>query len=286
MPVRLKPTFREVLEGRTAGAPALVGLWVASASPVAAEIVAGSGTDLVLIDGEHSPVGLDGIVPLLQALEPYEATSITRVPWNDPVLIKQFLDAGAQNLIVPMVSTAEEARAAVAAVSYPDLASADPAEARQGIRGIGAALGRASRWGRVPGYVASGRDLVSLTVQIETVEGARNAAEIAAVPGVDAVFIGPADLAGSMGLATTPAAEPVQELVLEVIRACREAGVPVGVNAFDPVIAARYREAGADFVFVSADVTLLVKASDAAVAAARDAGTATTTGHRTVTPGA
>ena len=277
MPIRLKPTLREVLERRPAGAPALVGLWVASASPVAAEIVAGSGADLVLVDGEHSPVGLDGLVPLLQALEPYEGTTaITRVPWNDPVIIKQFLDAGAQNLIVPMVSTAEQARAAVAAVSYPDLAGGAAEDARQGVRGIGSALARASRWGRVPGYVAGARDLVSLTVQIETAEGARNAAEIAAVPGVDAVFIGPADLAGSMGLATTPGADAVQDAVIAAIQACREAGTFVGVNAFDPAVAARYRAAGADFVFVSADVTLLVKASDAAVAAARETGAAET----------
>jgi 4-hydroxy-2-oxoheptanedioate aldolase len=278
MPLRLKPTFKSILERRnTAGqSDALVGLWVASASPVAAEIVAGSGADLILVDGEHSPVGLDGLVPVLQALESYKSTTLVRVPWNDPVLIKQFLDAGAQNLIVPMVSTADQARAAVAAVTYPDLAAVDPADAREGVRGIGAALARASRWGRVPDYIARSRDLVSLTVQIETAEGARNASEIAAVPGVDAVFIGPADLAGSMGLATAPGAEAVQDAVIAAIEACREAGTFVGVNAFDPAVAARYRAAGADFVFVSADVTLLVKASDAAVAAARETGAAKT----------
>lgn len=276
MPVRLKPTLRERLAAATGP---LTGLWAASGSPVAAEIMAGSGAELVLVDGEHSPVGLDGLVPMLQALEAYDATAIVRVPWNDPVLIKQFLDTGAQNLLVPMVSTAEQARAAVAAVSYPDervSADAGALPARNGVRGIGSALARASRWGRVPGYVGRARELVSLVVQIETVEGMGNVREIAAVEGVDAVFIGPADLAGSMGLASTPADATVQDAVVETIRACAEAGVKTGVNAFDPSVAARYRAAGADFVFVSADVTLMVKGSDAAVAEAsrREAGAA------------
>lgn len=295
MPVRLKPTLRERLDAATGP---LTGLWAASGSPVAAEIMAGSGAELILVDGEHSPVGLDGLVPMLQALEAYDATAIVRVPWNDPVLIKQFLDTGAQNLLVPMVSTAEQARAAVAAASYPDeqdsadagasgdgrdgdraarsAADAGALPARNGVRGIGSALARASRWGRVPGYVGRARDLVSLVVQIETVEGMGNVREIAAVEGVDAVFIGPADLAGSMGLASTPADARVQDAVVETIRACAEAGVKTGVNAFDPSVAARYRAAGADFVFVSADVTLMVKGSDAAVAEAsqREAGAA------------
>lgn len=249
MPIRLTPTLADRLGA--ADRP-LVGLWVASASPVAAEIVAGSGTDLVLVDGEHSPVGIDGLVPLLQAIEAYDVTALVRVPWNDAVVVKQMLDAGAQNLVVPMVSTEAEAIAAVQAMRYPP----------RGIRGIGSALARASRWTGVDDYVARAHELVSLAVQIETVEGVANASAIAAVEGVDAIFVGPADLAGSMGF---PPADAVREAVVSVIDAGRAAGTPVGVNAFAPADADHYLAAGAAFVVVGADVTLLATGARAAV---------------------
>lgn len=259
--MKLPATFRDVL---AAAEHPLVGLWTASGSPVAAEIIAGSGADLVLIDGEHGPIGIDGILPLLQAVAAYPVTPIVRVPWNDPVLIKQFLDAGAQNLLVPMVSSADEARAAVRAVRYPGAAGE-----REGARGIGSALARSARWGRVPGYVQDADRSVSLTVQIETVAGASDAAEIAAVDGVDALFIGPADLAGAMGHPGNPGHPDVVSAVDGVIDAVRAVGKPVGVNAFRAADADRVAQRGADFVFVSADVTLMVQGSDAAVASFR-----------------
>ncbi|MFC7430913.1 MULTISPECIES: HpcH/HpaI aldolase/citrate lyase family protein [unclassified Agrococcus] len=249
MPIRLKPTFADRLTGVE---EPLVGLWVASASPIAAEIVAGSGTDLVLVDGEHSPVGVDGLVGVLQAIEPYDATTLVRVPWNDAVIVKQMLDAGAQNLIVPMVSTEAEATAAVQAMRYPP----------RGVRGIGSALARASRWTGVDDYVARAHELVSLVVQVETVEGVANAAAIAAVEGVDAIFVGPADLAGSMGF---PPAAAVRDAVVSVIDAGRASGTPVGVNAFAAADADHYLAAGAAFVVVGADVTLLAAGARAAV---------------------
>lgn len=250
MQLQLAPTFADRL--READRP-LVGLWNASGSTIAAEILAGSGADLVLFDGEHGPIGIDGLVPLLQTAAAYPATSIVRVPWNDAVFIKQVLDTGAQSIVVPMVSDVEQATAAAAAVRYPP----------RGVRGIGSALGRSSRWARVPDYTARAHDLVSLTVQIETADGARNAEAIAAVDGVDALFVGPADLAGSMGF---PGAEAVAAEVERVIAAGHAGGAFVGVNAFVPADADRYLAAGADFVFVSADVTILARGAEAAVA--------------------
>ena len=260
--MQLSPTFRDVLAA--ADGP-LVGLWTASGSPVAAEIIAGSGADLLLVDGEHGPVGIDGIVPLLQAVSAYPVTPIVRIPWNDHVLVKQFLDAGVQNLLVPMVSTPEQAADAVRAVRYPGGEGE-----RKGGRGIGSALARSARWGRVPGYVAAADDFVSLTVQIETAEGAAAAAAIAAVDGVDALFVGPADLAGSMGHPGNPGHPDVVAAVDGVIDAARDAGVAVGVNAFAEADADRVIARGAQFAFVSADVTLMVRGSDAAVASFRE----------------
>ncbi|SDR77653.1 HpcH/HpaI aldolase family protein [Agrococcus carbonis] len=251
-------TLREALAA--ADAP-LVGLWNASGSAVAAEIMAGSGADLLLVDGEHGPISLSEMLPILQAAAAYPVTTIVRVPWNDPVVIKQVLDLGAENVLVPMISDAEEARAAVRAARYPG----GPGE-REGGRGIGSALARSSRWGRIAGYVQGADAHVSVTVQIETADAAANAAEIAAVDGVDAVFIGPADLAGSMGFPGRPSEQAVIDVVDATIDAVRSAGKPVGVNAFAPADADRCIARGASFVFVSADVTLMARGSEEAVA--------------------
>lgn len=251
-------TFRDALAA--AEAP-LVGLWNASGSAVAAEIMAGSGADLLLVDGEHGPISISEMLPILQAAAAYPVTTIIRVPWNDRVIIKQALDLGAENVLVPMVSTAADARAAVRAARYPG----GDGE-REGVRGIGSALARSSRWGRIAGYVQGADAHVSVTVQIETAEAVANAAEIAAVEGVDAVFIGPADLAGSMGFPGRPSEPAVVAAVDAAIDAVRSAGTPVGVNTFAEADADRCIARGASFVFVAADVTLMARGSEAAVA--------------------
>ncbi|MCR8669977.1 aldolase/citrate lyase family protein [Agrococcus sp. HG114] len=251
-------TFRDALAA--ADAP-LVGLWNASGSALAAEIMAGSGADLLLVDGEHGPITVSELLPILQAAAAYPVTTLVRVPWNDPVIIKQVLDLGAQNLLVPMVSTADDARAAVRAARYPGGAGE-----REGARGIGSALARSSRWGRLAGYVQRADAHVSVTVQIETADAVANAAEIAAVDGVDALFIGPADLAGSMGYPGRPSEPAVVAAVDATIDAVRAVGKPVGVNAFAEADADRCIARGAAFVFVAADVTLMARGSEAAVA--------------------
>lgn len=249
MSLRLNPTLRERL--LDADRP-LAGIWVCSGSPLVAEIIAGSGADWLLIDAEHSPNSLESILSQLQAVAPYPVTPLVRVPWNDPVITKQVLDLGAQNLLVPMISNAQEARDAVAAVRYPP----------RGVRGVGSALARSARWNRVDGYLEHAEEHTSLFVQIENGEGVAHAAEIAAVDGVDGVFVGPSDLAASMGLLGQQQHPDVVANVLTTFEAVLAAGKPVGVNAFNARQADAYVAAGARFVLVGADVVLLARGSE------------------------
>lgn len=249
MPLRLNPTFRDRLRDadRTQA-----GLWLCAGSPLVAEICAGAGLDWLLIDMEHSPNGLESVLAQLQAVAASTSTPVVRVPINDAVTLKQVLDLGAQSVLVPMVNTAADAEAAVAAVRYPP----------RGVRGVGSALARSARWNRVDGYLTDADEHVSLFVQIETAEAVANAAAIAAVDGVDGVFVGPSDLAASMGLIGQQTHPDVTASVLTAFAAVREVGKPVGVNAFDPAAAERYIDAGATFVLVGADVALLARGSE------------------------
>lgn len=250
MSFRLSPTFRDAL---AASDRPLAGMWVCSGSALVAEICAGSGLDWVLIDMEHSPNGLESVLAQLQAVAATTATPLVRVPIGDVVTIKQVLDLGAQNLLVPMISSAAEAREVVEAVRYPP----------RGRRGVGSALARSARWNRVEDYLRDADRHISLFVQVETAEGVEAAAEIAAVDGVDGVFVGPSDLAASMGVLGQQTHPDVTAAVLRAFAAVRAAGKPVGVNAFDPAVAQSYLDAGAAFVLVGADVALLARGSEA-----------------------
>jgi 4-hydroxy-2-oxoheptanedioate aldolase len=253
MSLQLAPTFRDRLG---AASRPLVGMWVCSGSPLVAEICAGAGLDWLLIDMEHSPNGLESTLAQLHAVAAYPVTTLVRVPIGDVVTIKQVLDLGAQNILVPMVSSADEARSAVEAVRYPP----------RGKRGVGSALARSARWNRVDGYLENADAHVSLFVQIETAAGVDAAAEIAAIDGVDGVFVGPSDLAASMGVLGQQTHPEVAGAVLRTFEAVAAAGKPVGVNAFDPAVADRYLVAGASFVLVGADVALLARGSEALAA--------------------
>lgn len=228
-------------------------MWVCSSSPLVAEICAGSGLDWLLIDAEHGPNGLESILAQLQAVAAYPITPMVRIPSDDAVIVKQVLDLGAQNLLVPMVSSADQARAVVAAAHYPP----------RGRRGVGSALSRSARWNRVEGYLPDAGEHVSVTVQVETADAVDAADQIAAVDGVDAVFVGPSDLAASMGLLGQQTHPDVVAAVHRAFEAVRAAGKPVGVNAFDPQAAQEYLDAGASFVLVGADVALLARGSEA-----------------------
>ncbi|MFD2025155.1 HpcH/HpaI aldolase family protein [Promicromonospora aerolata] len=252
MPIRLTlpPTFRDRITG--SDRPQL-GMWVCSGSPLVAEICAGAGLDWLLIDGEHSPIGLETTSALLQAVAPYPVTPLVRAPSDDAVVLKQLLDLGAQNVLVPMVDTAEQAADVVRAVRYPP----------RGVRGVGSALSRGARWNRVENYMADADRYVSVFVQVESGTGVENAAEIAAVDGVDGVFVGPSDLAASLGVLGQQTHPDVVAAVHRTFEAVRAAGKPVGVNAFDPEMAQEYLDAGASFVLVGADVALLARGSEA-----------------------
>jgi len=249
MPLRLSPTFRHQLAGTSRP---LAGMWVCSGSALMAEICAGAGLDWLLIDMEHSPNGLASVLAQLQAVAAYSSTPLVRVSSGDSVTLKQVLDLGAQNVLVPMVSTPQEAQEAVAAVHYPPC----------GRRGVGSALARSGRWNRVEHYLRDADEHVALFVQVETVEGVGNAAAIAAVDGVDGVFVGPSDLAASMGLPGQQTHPDVVAAVLRAFEGVRAAGVPVGVNAFDPAQAQAYLDAGAEFILVGADVALVARGSE------------------------
>ncbi|MBK0417881.1 2-dehydro-3-deoxyglucarate aldolase [Leucobacter sp. CSA1] len=257
MPIRLElpATMRERL---AASERPLIGLWACAGSPITAEIVAGSGCDWVLLDAEHSPNGLESVLAQLHAMSAYPVAPLVRPPSGDVVTIKRFLDLGAQNLLVPMVDSVEQAAGIVRAVRYPDGAGG-------GVRGVGSALSRSARWNRVEGYLGRADETLSLTVQIESAAAVADVERIAAVDGVDALFAGPSDLAASMGLLGRQDHPDVVAAVLRTIAAGRAAGTPVGVNAFVPSAAERYLEAGAAFVAVGADVAILARQTEALV---------------------
>ena len=229
------------------------GMWAATGSPYVTEIVAGSGTDWLLLDQEHAPNDITSTLAQLQVLAGYpDVDVVVRPPSADPVGIKRLLDIGVTNLMVPMVDTPEQAAAAVAATRYP------PA----GIRGVGAALARASAWNRISDYLVTADDGISLTVQVETVAAMQALPQICAVPGVAGVFIGPADLAASMGRLGKPEGDDVVEAIEQALGVISAAGIGAGVNAFNETIARRYLAAGAGFVLVGADAALIARGAD------------------------
>lgn len=217
-----------------------------------AEIMAGSGLDWLLIDMEHAPNSLESVLAQLYAVSSYPIIPVVRTPSSDPVTIKQVLDLGAQNILVPMVSTAQDARQVVDAAMYP------PA----GRRGVGSALARSARWNRVDRYLAEAADHVSVLVQVETEEGVANARSIAETDGVDGVFLGPSDLAASMGLLGQQTHPDVVANVKKAFAEVFSAGRPAGVNAFVAEQATDYVAAGASFVLVGADVALVARGSE------------------------
>lgn len=238
-------TFKQALAaGRTQ-----IGLWLGLANPLSAEALAGVGYDWLLIDGEHAPNDVRSILAQLQAVAPYDSHSVVRPVIGDAALIKQILDAGAQTLLIPMVDTAQQAGDMVRAMRYPP----------NGVRGVGSALARSSRWNQVTNYLKEADEQMCLLAQVETVAGLRNLDDIAAVDGVDGVFFGPADLSASMGHLGHPDHQDVQDALLDGIRRVRKAGKAPGVLTSDIGLARKYLEAGAVFVAVGVDTTLLVK---------------------------
>jgi 4-hydroxy-2-oxoheptanedioate aldolase len=228
-----------------------IGLWSSLCSNVAAEIISDSGFDWILLDTEHSPNEIPGLVSQLQAMELGTASAIIRPAWNDMVLAKRCLDIGAQTLLFPYVQNVEEAKAAVASMYYPP----------HGVRGISVAA-RASRYGRVPGYLGKANSEICVLVQVETREAMTNLEAIAKVEGVDGVFIGPSDLAASLGHLGNPQHADVQAAMKDAVTRLKKIGKPAGILTGNEDEIRRYIDWGYQFVAVGSDIGLLTKAAD------------------------
>lgn len=235
-----------------------VGSWVMSASPVVAEAMGCAGFDWAVVDMEHTPLDLMDVVHVLQAIAGTPMLPITRIPWNDTVMVKRVLDAGAQTLMFPFVQTAEEARRAVAAAKY----------APEGVRGM-AGMSRGSRFGTVKDYFKVANDAISVIVQIETPEAMSRLEEIAKVPGVDSLFFGPGDLSGAMGHVGNLMHEDVVRLMAEGVKRCHAVGKPVGTVGGTPETVAIYRASGFDYIACASDLGLLMRASASALSTIR-----------------
>jgi 4-hydroxy-2-oxoheptanedioate aldolase len=228
-----------------------IGLWSGLCSNIASEIIAGAGFDWIVIDTEHAPNEVPGLLSQLQAMSRGTAEPVVRCAWNDAVLIKRILDVGTRSLLVPFVQNAEEARRAVAATRYPP----------RGIRGVSVAP-RANLYGRVADYHRVAHESTCVLVQVETRTALGEIESIASVEGVDGIFIGPSDLAADFGHLANPRHPEVQVAIADGCARIRAAGMAAGILTADPDEAARYLELGFTFVAVGSDVGLLARGAE------------------------
>jgi 2-dehydro-3-deoxyglucarate aldolase len=234
-----------------AGEP-MIGCWMSLASHIVSEVVGYAGFDWMLLDAEHSPNDLHTLIAQLQALKDSPSAPVVRPDWNDPVQIKRLLDAGFFNFLIPMVESAEQARAGVAATRYPP----------HGIRGVSVAQ-RGNRYGYEPNYFASVNDHICVMVQIESRAGVAASAEIAAIDGVDCLFIGPSDLAASYGHLGQPQHPDVQQAIRDIVRGAQSQGKPAGILAPREDDARSYQAMGIQVLAVGTDLGMLKAASSA-----------------------
>ncbi len=237
-----------------------MGLWIAMAHATSAEIASRAGFDWCLIDGEHAPNDVPLILEQVRAMAGGGATPVVRLPVGDPVLVKRVLDLGVQSLVIPMINTVAEAEAMVRATRYPP----------EGMRGVGAAMARAGDFGAITDVVTTANAQICLFVQAESREALENLDGIAALDGIDGVFIGPADLAADMGSPGNPGAPEVQAAILDAIRRIDAAGKAAGIIAFDTAKCREWVAAGARFVAVGGDVSILARGIRASAEAALD----------------
>jgi 4-hydroxy-2-oxoheptanedioate aldolase len=232
-----------------------VGLWCSLANHIAAEILAGAGFDWVVIDGEHSPNDITTLLPQLQAMRGGTAEPVFRVPWNDAVIVKRALDVGARSLLVPLVQNADEARKAVAAARYPPL----------GIRGVSTAA-RANDYGRIQNYHRNAHLDTCVLVQLETKDALREIEAVAAVEGVDGIFIGPSDLAAAFGHLGNPEDPDVRAAIKDAASRIRATGKSAGTLTGNADDAEALFEMGYNFTAVGSDVGILARNAESLAA--------------------
>jgi 4-hydroxy-2-oxoheptanedioate aldolase len=238
--------------------PPMVGTWIMSGGTATAEALGCVGFDFLVVDMEHVPLDWERTYASLQAIAGTGAAAVTRVPWNDTVTVKRALDIGVQTLMFPMIQTAEEATRAVAATRYPP----------DGIRGI-AAVHRGSRYGTVPGYLKNASTEICVICQIETPSAAARIAEIAAVPGVDALFVGPGDLSGAMGHLGDIAHPAVQAALADCAATAKRLGMPCGIVGPNPDMVGKFVAMGYSYVAVASDMGMMVGRATEFLAALR-----------------
>lgn len=229
---------QDLLQGKT-----LIGCWSALCSPITTEVLGVAGFDWLLLDGEHAPNDVTTFVPQLMALKGSRSAPVVRPQFNDPVVIKRLLDIGFYNFLIPFVETQEQAELAVASTRYP------PA----GIRGVSVSH-RSNMFGTVPDYFTSINDNIAVMVQIESQQGVDNLDAIAAVDGIDGIFVGPSDLAAGMGHLGNAGHPDVRAAIRHIFARAKAHGKPSGILAPVEADARRYLEWGATFVAVGSDL--------------------------------
>lgn len=240
------PAPKNIFKARLTTGETQIGLWLGLAEATTAELCAGAGFDWLVIDGEHGPNGLRDILDQLRAIGD-KSHPVVRVKDDNRALLKQMLDIGAQTILIPMIESADQAREAVRSVNYPPT----------GVRGIGAALARASSYNAIGDYLKTANGEVCLLLQVENMAGINALDDILGVDGVDGVFIGPADLAADMGYLGQPGAPEVQQVVRDALTRIRAAGKAAGILTGDQALAKGYAEMGVEFLAVGSDVGLL-----------------------------
>lgn len=233
---------RAISEGRM-----VYGTWLMSGAPSTAEALGCAGFDFLVVDMEHVPVDTPEMIEILRTVAGTPAQAVVRLPWNDMVLVKRALDGGAQNVMMPFVQNADEARRAVAYTRYPP----------EGIRGV-AAMHRASRFATVPNYLKGAAAELCVIVQIETLAALEQLPQIAAVPGVDSIFVGPGDLSASMGFLGDIANAAVQEKLKHAAQMCKQLGKPCGIVGPNPEMVGKFLEYGYSWVAIASDMGLMV----------------------------
>ena len=244
-----KNTFKAALAAKQPQ----IGCWMSFGSPLAAELMSQTGFDWLVIDGEHAPNDILSITDQLRAMNGSLSHPVVRVPIYRDWILKQVLDAGAQTVLVPMIDTAEEAAAVVRACRYPP----------DGVRGMGGAGARVTRFGEITDYVSTANDEICVLVQAESRAALNNLDDILAVDGVDGVFIGPADLSADMGFPGQMEAPEVQEAIAEALRKITAAGKAAGILTFAHSGAQKALDLGATFVAVGMDTYLLAQTARA-----------------------